>query len=101
MPPNERTLRRVQPHLSHSLANAHALPRDDGSATVRIIKPETKPEPHPLKIQWDSRTDRFIEYLTNHLEVRLKMFSNSVKDAIWNIIGEEPIVPLYEHSDYI
>ena len=58
--------------------------KDDGSATVPVVKPETKPDPCPLKIQWDSNehwTDHFIEYLTNHLDVQLKMFSDSIKDA--------------------
>ncbi|KAF8327607.1 uncharacterized protein EI90DRAFT_3018099 [Cantharellus anzutake] len=76
--------------------------KDDESTTIPIIKAETKPEPHPPKIQWDSNerwTDRLIEYLTNHLDARLKMFSDSVKDAKKEsrkkVVGSKPKVEYY------
>jgi len=43
-----------------------------------------KPEPCALKILWDLNkhwTDQLIEYLSDNLDVQLKMFSDSTKDA--------------------
>ncbi|KAF8322355.1 uncharacterized protein EI90DRAFT_2912648 [Cantharellus anzutake] len=61
------------------------MPRDgEADATLTIVKAEAKSESRPPKIQWDSNerwTYRLIDYLSNNLDVRLKMFSDSVKDA--------------------
>ncbi|KAF8319479.1 uncharacterized protein EI90DRAFT_3132586 [Cantharellus anzutake] len=66
------------------------------------VKAEIKSEPHTPKVQWDTNerwTERPIEYLTNHLDVRLKMFSDSVKDARKEsrkkVVGSKPKVEYY------
>jgi hypothetical protein len=61
------------------------MPRDDkADTTLMVVKAEAKSEPRPPKIQWDSNerwTYCLIDYLSNNLDVWLKMFSDSVKDA--------------------
>src|SRR5260370_38346913 len=56
------------------------------SSKISAINTEinVKPEPHALKILWDLNkhwTDGLIEYLSDNLDVQLKMFSDSIKDA--------------------
>jgi hypothetical protein len=62
------------------------MDNESASATPPMVavNAEIKSEPRTPKVQWDTNerwTEHLIEYLTNHLDVRLKMFSDSVKDA--------------------
>ena len=85
MPPKRKNPEEgsTAPSQRRSARRSHTT-KDGESAAVSAVKAETKSEPRTPKIQWDPNerwTDRLIEYLTNHLDIRLKMFSDSVKDA--------------------
>ncbi|KAF8327453.1 uncharacterized protein EI90DRAFT_3018189 [Cantharellus anzutake] len=80
------------------------MDNESASATPPMVavKAEIKSEPRTPKVQWDTNerwTERLIEYLTNHLDVRLKMFSDSVKDARKEsrkkVVGSKPKVEYY------
>ncbi len=69
--PEEASSAPLQKHCSHA-------------SKTPVVNPEAKLEPWAPKIQWDLNecwTDHLIEYLTENLDVWLKMFSDSVKDA--------------------
>ncbi|KAF8343046.1 uncharacterized protein EI90DRAFT_823622 [Cantharellus anzutake] len=81
MPPKRRNLEEGGPSQPWSTRCSRVSRSDDATSAV---KAEAKSDPRPPKIQWDFNerwTDRLIEYLSNNPDVRLKMFSDSVKDA--------------------
>src|SRR5258708_34864458 len=73
--PEEATPAPLAPPRHHS--HASKIPATNTEVNL-------KPEPCAPKILWDLNkhwTDRLIEYLSDNLDVQLKMFSDSIKDA--------------------
>ncbi|KAF8336303.1 uncharacterized protein EI90DRAFT_156889 [Cantharellus anzutake] len=99
MPPKQRNLEEGGPSQPRSTCHSRVSRSDDATSAV---KAEAKSDPCPPKIQWDFNerwTDRLIEYLSNNPDVRLKMFSDSVKDARKEsgkkVVGSKPKVEYY------
>ena len=80
MPPKQRIPEEATPApLAPPRCHSHASKIPATNTEVNL-----KPEPHAPKILWDLNkhwTDQLIKYLSDNLDVQLKMFSDSIKDA--------------------
>ncbi|KAF8319506.1 uncharacterized protein EI90DRAFT_3020798 [Cantharellus anzutake] len=104
MPAKRKNPEGLVPQLRSGRRSRTTTDNESASATPPMVavKAEIKSEPRTPKVQWDTNerwTERLIEYLTNHLDVRLKMFSDSVKDARKEsrkkVVGSKPKVEYY------